>query len=242
MAYRLNFFLDSFISLFLSFIGPLLQYLIFSQTRGFPGWDLNQIILFQGLLLFHLGLRNSMFGSLHFFVMDLVRKGEFDRLLLKPYPAIGVILASGFNPRSMGSILAGGIIIVSSVITLKLEITPFTIGLLIVLTLFGLFLYMGFEIIYSSAVIVLVHLGRLYDILHLFTRFGEFPLEIFTRALGIFFITAVPMAIWVNFPARVLLGRGSINIVYSLGFSIVFFSMALLLWRACLKRYTSAGG
>ncbi|MBN2443335.1 MAG: ABC-2 family transporter protein [Spirochaetales bacterium] len=242
MIYRVNYIMDSFISLTFAFIGPLLQYLIFSQTRGFPGWNLDQIILFQGILLLHLGLRNTCFGSLHFYMMDLVRRGEFDRLLLKPYPAIGVILASGFNPRNFGSVFAGLTIIIYSIIKLNLILTFSSIIMFILLLFFGLFLYMSIEIIYSSAVIVLVHLGRLYDIIGQLTNFGHYPLEIFSRSLQVFFMTAVPMAIWVNFPARVLLGRGNINIVYSIIFSIVFFFLSLGLWRICLKRYTSAGG
>ena len=242
MAYRLNFILHSIISLLFSCIGPVLQFLIFSQTKGFPGWNLEQIVLFQGILLFHLGLRNTLFGSLHFELPEMLRKGQFDRLLLKPYPAIGTILSSGFDANNFGSIIAGGAIIAYSAVRMDLGITIAAASAFTGLIFLGLFLYTGFEILYSSAVIVLVHMGRLHDILGMLNKFGEYPLEIFTRSVQVFFITAVPMAVWVNYPARILLGRGSINILLSLAFSFIFFVLSLAVWNRSLKNYTSAGG
>ncbi|MBN2508986.1 MAG: ABC-2 family transporter protein [Spirochaetales bacterium] len=242
MAYRLNFILHTLISLAFSSIGPVLQYLIFSQTRGFPGWNLKQIVLFQGILLLHLGLRSTLFGALHYELPQLIRQGQFDRLLLKPYPAIGTILAGGFDANHFGSILAGTAIITGSVLSTGMKVGILELGTFAALILMGLFLYMSFEILYAAAVIILVRMGRLYDIMGMLHKFGEYPLEIFTPAVRLFFITAAPMAIWVNYPAQVLLGRQHIHIWYSLICAVLFFSISLLVWRKCLGKYTSAGG
>ena len=242
MAYRLNFILHSVISLAFSCIGPVLQYLIFSQTRGFPGWDLRQIVLFQGILLLHLGIRNTLFGSLHFELPQLIRKGQFDRLLLKPYPAIGTILAGGFDPNNFGSVIAGSAVIIASALSMGLHPGPLELLAFAALILLGLFLFMGFEIFYASAVVILVNMGRLYDIMGMLNKFGEYPLEIFMKSVQLFFITVVPMAIWVNYPARVLLGRGNANILFSLAFAVLFFTSSLFAWKRSLGRYTSAGG
>ncbi len=97
IEFRFDFFIGVVVSLFLSGIGPLVQYLIFTNTRGFPGWNINQIILFQGTLIFWFGLRDTLFGEVPNLINTTIIKGELDKLLVKPFPASGILLASGFN-------------------------------------------------------------------------------------------------------------------------------------------------
>lgn len=242
MEYRLNFFLGSFIALIFSGIGPVLQYLIFTQTKGFPGWNLDQIILFQGVLLFVLGLRRMLFGELHWFISHLIWRGELDRLLLKPYPPIGIILASGFSLNSTGSLLAGIIITVYSVIQLNLVIGFLQILLFLVYLAIGLVLFMALEVLFSCMVVVIVRLGRMHEIFDFLSRFGEYPLDIYSNVTRLVFITVVPFAVWVYIPAKILLGSLEFYMLYSLLFSILFFLGSLKVWGLCLRKYTSAGG
>ena len=242
MEYKFNFILGSFIAIVFSSIGPVLQYLIFTQTKGFPGWNLDQIILFQGVLLIVLGLRTMFFGELQGFVYQLVRRGDFDRLLLKPYPPIGIILASGFSMNSLGSILGGIVIIVYSVFKLELQVGIVQLGLFLIFIAVGLMLFMALDVLFSCVVIVLVQMGRLNEFFNFIARFGEYPLSIFPNALRLTFITVVPFAVWVNIPAQLLLGNIDIYMIYSLVFSLVFLFICLRVWGLCLRKYTSAGG
>lgn len=242
MEYRFNFILGSFISLVFSYIGPILQYLIFTQTNGFPGWNLDQIILFQGVLLVVLGIRRTLFGELHGFVSQLIHRGELDRLLLKPYPPIGIILVSGFSMNSIGSILSGIIIVVYSIVKMELRIGLLQWLLFLVFVLAGLVLYMALEVLYSSVVMVLVQIGRLNEVFDFFARFGEYPLDIFSSAMKLIFITVIPFAVWVYIPAKLLLGALDAYMAYSFVFCFLFFIVCLKIWDVCLKKYTSAGG
>lgn len=84
MEYRFNFFLTSIIALVFSSISPLLQYLIFTQTKGFPGWNLDQIILFQGVLLIVPGLQNLLFGELRYSQADIHHSGSLCHMGIHP--------------------------------------------------------------------------------------------------------------------------------------------------------------
>lgn len=242
MEYKFNFVLGSFISIVFSSIGPVLQYLIFTQTKGFPGWNLDQIILFQGVLLIVLGLRTLFFGELQDFVYRLVRRGDFDRLLLKPYPPIGIILASGFSMNSLGSILGGIIITVYSTLKLDLHVGVVQLGLFLIFIAAGLALFMALDVLFSCIVIVLVQMGRLNEFFNFIARFGEYPLSIYPNALRLAFITVVPFAVWVNIPAQLLLGSLDVYMLYSLVFCFAFLFVCLKVWGLCLRKYTSAGG
>ncbi len=242
IEYRFDFILGTVISLAFASAGPILQYLIFTQTKGFPGWNLEQIILFQGLLLFTIGLKGMAFGSIPYFVYGLVRQGDFDRLLLKPYPPIGIILASGFNFNDIGALVSGAVISLYSIVKMNLHIGFVQIGVFLLAIVFGLILYMGFEILYSSIVIMLVQIGRLEELMYQFLRFGEFPVNIFPKALQTALITVIPFAVWVNIPANALLSRLDYTIFITFAFCLLFFYASLKIWNLCLKNYTSAGG
>src|SRR5262245_59790073 len=86
MAYRFDFIFGSFIAFLFSCAAPFVQYMIFSTTNGYPGWSVPQLIMFQGVLLFWGGFRQMMFGRIFGETMALLRTGDFDRLLVKPYP------------------------------------------------------------------------------------------------------------------------------------------------------------
>ncbi len=242
IEYRFDFLLGLVISLIFSSVGPILQYVIFTQTKGFPGWNLEQIILFQGILLFVLGLRRMIFGRLPGYVNRLIWHGDFDRLLLKPYPPIGVILVSGFSPDSIGSIISGLIISIYSIIKMNLHIGFIQVCVFLLAIAFGIILFMGFEILYTSIVIMLVQIGRLDELLNNILRFGEYPVSIFSRTLQTALVTVIPFAVWVNIPANALLNNLDYTIFITFGFCCVFFYLNLQIWNLCLKNYTSAGG
>jgi len=242
MEYRFDFILGTIMNLIFSSVGPIFQYLIFTQTKGFPGWDLGQIILFQGVLLFVLGLKNTIWANLPQYVTRMVRRGDLDRLLLKPYSSIGIILASGFSPDEFGAIIAGIILMVYSVFNLNLHLNILNVIMFIVFISFGLLLFMAMNIIYTCVVIMLVNIGRLNEIMEAFSRFGQYPLDIYSKILRGVFMTIIPFAIWVYIPSKILISGLNANMLYSLAFCILFTALSLKLWGRCLKHYTSGGG
>lgn len=242
MEYRVDFIFGTIVNLIFSFVGPIMQYLIFTQTKGFPGWNLKQIILFQGILLFVIALKNTLWGELPGYVVSLVRRGDLDRLLLKPFPSIGIILASGFSSNNIGTFIASIVLIFYSINDLNLRPTTFNIFMFFVFIIIGLLLFMAMNIFLSAMVIMLINMGRLNEIIESLSRFGQYPLEIYSKSMRAVFITVIPFAIWVNYPSRILLYGFSVGMLYSVIFSVIFLMASLFLWRSCLKRYTSGGG
>lgn len=242
MEYRFDFLAGIIISTLSSSLPPLFQYFIFSQTKGFPGWTLDQVILFQGILLIIAGLRNTIFGEVRSIVSSLVHKGDFDRLLLKPYPPIGVLMASGFNIGNMGPLVAGAIITAFSFKTMGLSIGFAQAALFFTSVVFGLVFYASIIIIYCSIALMLVYMGGIWDLFQYITRFGDYPAEIFPKVVQGIFITAVPFAVMVYYPVQILLDRADIKIALAFSASIIFLVLSIAIWNNCLKKYTSAGG
>jgi len=242
MMYRFDFITGLLISIAVSGIGPFVQYLYFTHTRGYPGWTLDQVLLFQGLLLLWFGLRDLLFGDLRGTVMNMVWKGEFDRLLLKPYPPIGVLLCSGFQLNGIGSCIAGVSLSVLAYTRLHLDFDIWSAPLLLVMLVSGVVLFMGITIIYCAIVIMLVQMGRIGEMLDMVTNFGNYPINIYPALLQMAMVTFLPFAVWTYYPAQILLHRADGDLWLAAACCFAVFGLSLVVWNRCLRKYTSAGG
>ncbi|HEX3029465.1 MAG TPA: ABC-2 family transporter protein [Clostridia bacterium] len=242
MQYRADFFIGLFVSLGLSSLGPIFQYLIFSNCNGYPNWNLKQIILFQGVMLLWFGIKDMFFGEVRGTVEAMIRGGDFDRLLLKPYPPIGIILTSGFYFQGLGSIIGGLTIITYSIQSMSLDVSIIQIGLFITFIIAGIILYMAVTVIYCTIAITIVYMGRLGEIIDRLLQFSQYPLEIFFPVVRIVFITFFPVAVWIYFPTQALLNRVGVSAITSLFSCLILFYASILIWNKCLKKYKSVGG
>ncbi|QWU14725.1 ABC-2 type transport system permease protein [Paenibacillus sophorae] len=242
MIYRFDFLTNLLISIIVSGLGPLVQYIFFTQTRGYPGWTLDQILLFQGILLLWFGIRELLFGDLRHSVMQMVWKGEFDRLLLKPYPPIGVLLCSGFQLNGIGSCIAGLTVTSLAFHRLHIDLTFTKLLMMMVSLVCGVILFMAVNIFYSAIVIMIVQMGRIDEMFDRITDFGNYPTNIFPVALRMVMVTFLPFAIWTYYPAQILLGRLDSLIWAASVCCVALFWLSIAAWNRCLRNYTSAGG
>ncbi len=242
MQYRINFMIALIVSFGSSIIGPLFQYLLFTQTKGFPGWNFQQIILMQGMLLLWTGLKETLFGNVRWVSAGFVWNGDFDRILVKPYPAIGIILTSGVRFNSIATLVPGIILVWYSVTHMDISFGLPQAGLLLLSLVSGLLLFMATQILYSGIVIVLIQIGRIEDIFEHLYHFADYPIEIFPKIVRTLFITFIPLVVWVYVPTQVLLDRFELKMLVAAFSSVIFFLLSLRFWGYCMKKYTSAGG
>jgi ABC-2 type transport system permease protein len=242
MAYRADFFLNLLISLVFTSMGPIVQYLIFTQTNGYPGWNTDQILLFQGILLLSMGFNNTVFSEVRGKAVEIMRNGEFDRYLIKPYPAIGLLLVGGFSLKHVGSLIAGTVI--TCYMLIKMHLTPGFSDILLFLwfIIAAIIVYMGLTIIFCGVVIVLIQMGRLGDFFNNVLRFAGYPIEIYYGLFRTAFVTLLPLAVLAYLPTQALLHRLDWSMVWGSFGAFLIFGLSLKFWNYCIRKYTSAGG
>jgi ABC-2 type transport system permease protein len=199
-------------------------------------------MLFQAVLLCWLGLTQTIFGDIFPLMEAVIKYGLFDRYLILPYPPIGIILTRGFNYRSSGTFLAGVIVLIYSIIKMNILISWIKVFLFIGFVFTGMLLYISFIIFYCTLALRLISVFRLRELLNNIILLGNFPVEVFSGFLKIIYLTVLPMAIWINFPTRILLGRLTPISFCSVVVSILLFLISLFVWKNQLKKYSSAGG
>lgn len=242
MAYRLDFIIGVTVNLLIALAGPVFQYLLFAQVNGYPEWTIQEIILFQGVLLLVLGTKNLLFGNVAGYVQGLIYEGSLDQLLLRPYSSIGMILANGFSLDGIGTVISGCVVIAAAMIQMHLFPAWYMWIAALAVMVMGLLLFVSFDIMLAAAMIRLVNIGRLNEMFFTITKFGQYPLEVFPKGMRLLFISLVPFAVWVNIPCKILLGELRTYMCIPIVFVAMFFGMAMYSWSCCMKRYTSAGG
>ncbi|PDO11375.1 MAG: hypothetical protein BLM47_02650 [Candidatus Reconcilbacillus cellulovorans] len=242
MAYRFNFVVGMLISLLYSGVAPVAQYLVFSATNGYPGWTVPQLVLFQGMLLFWNGMRTMLFGKVLQQTVTLVRMGEFDRLLVKPYPPAGVLLTGGFQLNGLAPTLAGAVVAAVAFVRLGVEWHWWMLPLLLAFLLAGIGLYAALLMLFCGVLVVVVQMGRLGELFERAVSFSDYPISIYPKAVGAVFRFVLPFAVWVYFPAQTLLNRLDAAMIAAVVAGAAALLVANRIWNVLLDRYTSAGG
>jgi ABC-2 type transport system permease protein len=242
MAYRTDFVLNLLISLVFTSMGPIVQYLIFTQTSGYPGWNTEQILLFQGILLFSMGLNNTNLGEVKSTAVPIMRNGDFDRYLINPFPSIGVLLAGGFSLKHIGTFIAG--ITITGYMMVRMKLVPGVMDVVLFLWFLaaGIIASIGITILFCGLVIVLIQMGRLAELLENVMRFAGYPLELYKGLSRTVFVTLLPLAVLAYLPAQALLHRFDWSMIWGSFGSVLIFGLSLRFWSRCIRKYTSAGG
>ncbi len=242
LRYKINICMKFLSLIVMDFIGPLIALLIYSKTLGIPGWSLYEFLLFQGTLTLVLGLGHTFAFRFAWEVMDMVRHGEFDKILVKPLKPLNYLISGSFDFPGLAEITAGIVIIVIALINLEIGFTwnyiPYVMFILL-----GWLFQLGVAIFIAALAFLVIKSWALFDVWFHLINFARYPSIIFSVGIRFFITFIFPIAIASYYPAAVLLGRLSfIETVLPMVAVIVFFIISIIFWNIAMKKYSSAGG
>jgi ABC-2 type transport system permease protein len=243
MQYRLEFFLDGVMSVFwtASALVPLL--VLFGARTSVAGWTWPEALLvvagFTTLKGFLDGAIQPSLGN----VVEHVRKGTLDFLLLKPVDAQFMVSTSRFEPWRGSDAWLGLVLFAWAFHALGRVPTWGGVGAAVAL------LVAAVAILYSISILVIslaFFVVKVDNLIYLFVSIydaARWPASIFRGALAFVFTFVVPLAVMTTFPARALVGRLSVGEWGgAMAGAAVFTAMARAVWVRSIAHYTSAGG
>ena len=243
LAYKWNFFIKFIAMMLQDFIGPLVILLIYTTTAGIPGWSFYEFILFQGTLTLVFGLGHLFAVMIPVEVMHSVRKGTFDKFLLKPINTLVYLTASAFDWDGLAQILVGVSLIIFAFVKINLTVLSSNFVLYLLLILVGFLFQYAMMILISALTFLWVQSWALLDLFFKLTDFARYPSGIYGGSLQFFLTFLFPIAISAFFPVEVLLrGFNAILLLKVIVPVIAFFIVSLFLWKLAMRKYTSAGG
>lgn len=242
LAYRGNFFLKLLAVALLDLLSPLVAVLIYRSSSGIPGWSFEEFILFTGSFTLITGLGRTLFVGIPFNVIDAVRDGTFDRYLLRPFHPLKYLSVSGWDFNGVPEILVGTVLVAWSAARLEVAF-GWNVPAFLALVVLGVALQYAVYVIIAALAFLVVRSWALFEIWESMQKFARYPLDVYGAGWQAGLTFLVPIAVSAHFPAQALLGTFNWATQAWIALPVAgFVGLALLLWNAAMKKYTSAGG
>jgi len=243
LAYRMDFFVDTFGVLASIAIQLAVLTTLFGKVSALQGWSFEQVLFIYGFSLIPLGLFNIISVNLYQFSDRYIIGGKFDRVLLRPVDSLAQVLCESFNVSGLNEILLGTGIVVWSSLKLGLVMGPLDIVAILVMGPTAALVYLGVFLAITSVSFWLEDKMGIAPPVYNVIRFARYPLSIYSLPIRVLLTFVLPFA-WVAFyPASWFIGEGNLKIVAALTplVGLVVFSGAVMIWRRGVRNYTSTG-
>ncbi len=263
--YKVNLAIDIgtyFIVTSLEFAGLLI---FFGPFPSLLGWKVGEVALIYAIMSLSFGIAEMVGAGIDEFEW-VIRRGEFDRVLLRPVGVLLQVISSDFRLRRLGRLTQGGIAFAIALSLLpKLHWTLAKLIVLPICILSGSVVFVSVLLLGAALCFWTVETTELTNILtyggremlsypitiynQVLQRFFLFvvPLTIYNQVLQRFFLFVVPLAFSSFVPACYLLGRplpfGLPNeLAFAApGIALAFALVASAIWRFGVRHYQSTG-
>ena len=239
--YRYDFVVEGIISLFYTVTALVPLFVIFQARPTVAGWSFGQALLVVGWFTLLQGVLEGAVNPSLSRVVEHIRKGTLDFVLLKPADAQFMVSTSQFLPWRMTSLLTAigvfgyGFYLLGALPSLSALVACTLLFASAVTILYSLW------IMIVSAAFVVVKVDNLTYLFSSIFDAARWPVSVFRGFLRVLFTFVIPLALMTTFPARAMLGELDLSgLVLPVIFAIVFFGVSRAVWLRALSRYTSA--
>jgi ABC-2 type transport system permease protein len=243
MQYRMDFLLDGLVEAFwmVTALVPLL--VVFRMRNTIAGWNFGEALLVMGWFTFLEGVLEGAINPSLVTVVDHIRKGTLDFVLLKPADAQFLVSTARFQPWRGINVITAALIFAWGFHRIGRWPTLGAVGLAAAMTTAAISVLYSLWILTVSGAFYVV---RVDNLTHLFSAIfdaGRWPISVFRGVARIIFTFVIPLALMTTYPAQALLGTLPLATrVATFAGAIVLFGAARAVWTASIARYTSAGG
>jgi ABC-2 type transport system permease protein len=232
LQYRLDFAFQVVMALFWTGSALVPLWVLFSMRTGVSGFFIALKGVLQGVI--QPALTN---------VVEHIRKGTLDFLLLKPVDAQFLLSTSKLDLTHGTDVLTGVAIIVWALAKTGHKPAFFEVALALAIVLCAVAILYAIWILVVSLAFKVVKIDNLsYLIVSTFDA-ARWPSSVFRGALSFVFTFVVPLALMTTYPALALLGRLEMTqAVTSVVVAAAFLIGSRQVWLRAVRSYTGAGG
>lgn len=215
--------------------------LVFTRADTLAGWSRADFLVLIGTYQLITGLRTMFIDpNLSWFPETGIRDGKLDGYLLQPAPSLFLASLSLSSPLQLIQLVLGGGVLGWGIATA--DHTPGVGGVVswLVLVIAGIVVTWALSVLLACLAFWAPKL-QLDVFYHSAWQFGRYPTDVFARPLRILLTYVFPMALIASVPSTTLL-RGPRLGVLAAGIAAAGAAagLAVLAWRAGLRRYTGA--
>lgn len=241
MAYRSNFWIQTFETLLNMSTALIAVFLVFRQTESLAGWGPWELLALLGIYFMMLGTINMVIAPSLTRFMGEVRMGQLDFTITKPADAQLLVSISEFQIWKLGEVFMGGLLLVVSLVQLAETVSIFEA------LQFALAMACGSAIVYSFWIILATlcfWFIRIENVMMIFWSMyvaGRWPIGIYPPWLRWSLTALVPIVFAVSVPAQALTGRLSPRLLaVAVVLAVAFLFVSRRFWKLGLRHYSGA--
>jgi len=241
MAYRANFLVEGAMSLVWLALTLLPLIVVYDGRASVAGWDAPSALV---VMAYFIGVHAVLEGTISPSLVDLIEKirsGSFDYVLLKPVDAQAMVSASRYEPWKVFDLAGAIAILVYAFVQRGAPPRPADLALGVVLFGAGVLAAYALWILCAAAAFWVGRLDNLMYLLGAIFDTGRWPVQVFPGAWRFVFTFIIPIAVMTTYPAKALLGRlDASTAIATVGGALALLVVSRLVWRTAIRSYTSA--
>jgi ABC-2 type transport system permease protein len=241
IAYRGDFLLEGAMAVAWMAIALLPLIVLFSDRTSVAGWDAPSALV---VIAYFMGVRAVLEGVVSPSIVDLVeriRSGAFDYVLLKPVDAQAMISVSHYEPWKVFDLIGAIALAVYAFWRRGAGPSPGDLALGLALFVAGVLAMYALWIVCAAASFWVVRLDNLQYLLGAIFDTARWPVQVFRGAWRFVFTFVIPVAVMTTYPAMALLGRiDARTAALTIGGAALMLTLSRMVWRAAIRNYTSA--
>jgi viologen exporter family transport system permease protein len=243
VSYRGDFFVSLATSFAATIFSLLFVVVLFQKTSRLAGWRFEEILFLYGFSLIPYGLFNIISLNLYDFGNTYIIEGKFDRVLLRPVSSLFQVLFEAFRIESLQEIATGTFCVVWASRHLHVAWTAEKVGLFVFFGICAGIIYLSVFLILTTVSFWWEDRIGVHPPVWNVIAFGRYPLSIYSGVVQFFLCWIIPFGLATYYPSVRLLNRSVAPELAPLVpvVAAVFFVLAVMLWNAGTRHYSSTG-
>jgi len=243
MQYRLDFVLDGIIEIFWAVAAIVPLFVVFAARSSVAGWSFGESLLVVGWFTVLMGLLEGAINPSLTNVVEHIRKGTLDFVLLKPADAQFLVCTARFQPWRAINLVTAMVLFIYAFRLIGHPPTALQVLASLALLVASSAMLFSLGILTVSAAFYVVRIDNLSQLFVSIFDAARWPSAVFRGALRMVFTFVVPLALMTTYPAQALLGKLPPSMfAFSFLVAIVFVVASRAIWLRSIAKYTSAGG
>ncbi len=241
MQYRWEFMLDGGLSVFWTAVALVPLYLVFQERPSIAGWHYGEALVVVGWFTLLDGVLKGAINPSLTTVIEHIRQGTLDFVLLKPADSQFLVSTARFMPWRALSLISSGLVFGYAFHEIGRAPSALAVLVALVMMVCGVLVLYSLWILVISVAFRAVRVDNLRYLFESVFDAARWPASVFKGALSFLFTFVIPLALMTTYPAEALLGRIEVErVVGAICGSLVFAAIARTVWQRSIRGYTSA--
>lgn len=243
LQYRSDFVLDGFVEVFWMTTALVPLFAVYQFRSTIAGWSFGEALMVMGWFTFLEGILEGAINPSLVSVVEHIRKGTLDFILIKPADAQFLVSTSRFQPwRAINVLTALGFFGWGFRLLGRVP-SALDAGAAVVMMVVAIAVLYSLWILTVSAAFYVVRIDNLTYLFSSIFDAARWPISVFHGVIRLVLTFVIPLAVMTTLPAQALLGTLNCRSMAAavLG-AMVALSVSRAVWKLSLARYTSAGG